>query len=56
MQSYETGIVICEASKPKKIIALGCSTEELHAVPKELLRFPNVTERLWSLHVLSALQ
>ncbi|XP_059672695.1 cytidine and dCMP deaminase domain-containing protein 1-like [Gavia stellata] len=37
----KTGIVICEASKPKRIIALGCSTEELHAVPKVLLRFPN---------------
>ncbi|XP_017660089.1 PREDICTED: cytidine and dCMP deaminase domain-containing protein 1-like [Lepidothrix coronata] len=38
---YTTGIVVCEASKPKRIIALGCSTEELHAVPKVLLRFPN---------------
>ncbi|XP_074996692.1 uncharacterized protein LOC142078055 [Calonectris borealis] len=37
----KTGIVVCEASKPKRIIALGCSTEELHAVPKVLLRFPN---------------
>ncbi|XP_054672545.1 cytidine and dCMP deaminase domain-containing protein 1-like [Grus americana] len=37
----KTGIVICEANKPKRIIALGCSTEELHAVPKVLLRFPN---------------
>ncbi|XP_054044956.1 cytidine and dCMP deaminase domain-containing protein 1-like isoform X2 [Rissa tridactyla] len=37
----KTGIVICEASKPKRIIALGCSTKELHAVPKVLLRFPN---------------
>ncbi|KAJ7401149.1 cytidine and dCMP deaminase domain-containing protein 1-like protein [Pitangus sulphuratus] len=38
---YTTGIVICEASKPKRIIALDCSTKELHAVPKVLLRFPN---------------
>ncbi|KAM6092897.1 cytidine and dCMP deaminase domain-containing protein 1-like [Theristicus caerulescens] len=37
----KTGIVVCEASKPKRIIAMGCSTEELHAVPKVLLRFPN---------------
>ncbi|XP_042651508.1 cytidine and dCMP deaminase domain-containing protein 1-like isoform X2 [Tyto alba] len=37
----KTGIVVCEASKPKRIIALGCSTEELHAVPVVLLRFPN---------------
>ncbi|PKU28989.1 cytidine and dcmp deaminase domain-containing protein 1-like [Limosa lapponica baueri] len=36
----KTGILVCEASKPKRIIALGCSTEELHAVPKVLLRFP----------------
>ncbi|KAK2534861.1 hypothetical protein Q9233_003980 [Columba guinea] len=35
------GIVVCEASKPKRIIALGCATKELHAVPKVLLRFPN---------------
>lgn len=41
MQDCKTGIVVCEASKPKRIIALGCSTEELHAVPKVLLRFPN---------------
>lgn len=41
MQYRKTGIVVCEASKPKRIIALGCSTEELHAVPKVLLRFPN---------------
>ncbi|XP_025940272.1 cytidine and dCMP deaminase domain-containing protein 1-like [Apteryx rowi] len=42
-KSYcKTGIVICEASKPKKIIAVDCSTEDLHAVPKVLLRFPNV--------------
>lgn len=41
-KSYcKTGIVVCEASKPKRIIALACSTEELHAVPKVLLRFPN---------------
>ncbi|KAM6284498.1 uncharacterized protein M6G45_003376 [Spheniscus humboldti] len=37
----KTGIVVCEASKPKRIVALGCSTEELHAVPTVLLRFPN---------------
>ncbi|KAM6211103.1 cytidine and dCMP deaminase domain-containing protein 1-like [Sarcoramphus papa] len=37
----KTGIVVCEASKPKRIITMGCSTEELHAVPKVLLRFPN---------------
>ncbi|KAM6425297.1 cytidine and dCMP deaminase domain-containing protein 1-like [Rhynochetos jubatus] len=44
-KSYcKTGIVICEARKPKRIIALGCSTEELHAVPKVLLRFPNALE------------
>ncbi|XP_065490154.1 cytidine and dCMP deaminase domain-containing protein 1-like [Caloenas nicobarica] len=39
--AVKTGIVVCEASKPKRIIALGCATEELHAVPKVLLRFPN---------------
>ncbi|XP_051475149.1 cytidine and dCMP deaminase domain-containing protein 1-like [Apus apus] len=38
---YNTGIVICEVSKPKRIIALGCSSKDLHAVPKVLLRFPN---------------
>ncbi|KAM4672083.1 cytidine and dCMP deaminase domain-containing protein 1-like [Amazona ochrocephala] len=37
----KTGIVICEPSKPKRITALGCSTGELHAVTKVLLRFPN---------------
>ncbi|XP_068802096.1 uncharacterized protein [Struthio camelus] len=37
----KTGIVICEASKPKRIIAVDCSAEDLHAVPKVLLRFPN---------------
>ncbi|XP_035749908.1 cytidine and dCMP deaminase domain-containing protein 1-like [Egretta garzetta] len=42
LKSYcKTGIVVCEASKPKRIIAMDCSTGELHAVPKVLLRFPN---------------
>ncbi|XP_061227715.1 uncharacterized protein LOC133222238 [Neopsephotus bourkii] len=41
MQHCRTGIVICEPSKPKRITALGCSTGELHAVTKVLLRFPN---------------
>ncbi|XP_014792714.1 PREDICTED: uncharacterized protein LOC106885227 [Calidris pugnax] len=40
----KTGILVCEASKPKRIIALGCSTEELHAVPKVLLRFPKALQ------------
>ncbi|XP_074978887.1 uncharacterized protein LOC125626659 isoform X7 [Caretta caretta] len=38
---FKTGIVICEANKPKRIITMDCSTEDLHAVPKALLRFPN---------------
>ncbi|XP_014374882.2 cytidine and dCMP deaminase domain-containing protein 1-like [Alligator sinensis] len=37
----KTGIVICEAEKPKRIITMDCSTTELHAVPKALLRLPN---------------
>nr|XP_006114447.1 uncharacterized protein LOC102453956 isoform X2 [Pelodiscus sinensis] len=37
----KTGIVICEANKPKRIITMDCSTKDLHAVPKALLRFPN---------------
>lgn len=41
VQAGNAGIVVCEASKPKRIIALGCATKELHAVPKVLLRFPN---------------
>ncbi|OPJ80619.1 hypothetical protein AV530_010890 [Patagioenas fasciata monilis] len=40
-EAGNAGIVVCEASKPKRIIALGCTTKELHAVPKVLLRFPN---------------
>ncbi|EMP28525.1 Cytidine and dCMP deaminase domain-containing protein 1 [Chelonia mydas] len=38
---FKTGIVICEANKPKRIITMDCSTEDLHVVPKALLRFPN---------------
>lgn len=40
MQCLKTGIVICGMSKPKRIIAVDCSTEELHAVPKVPLKFP----------------
>ncbi|XP_074839896.1 cytidine and dCMP deaminase domain-containing protein 1-like isoform X2 [Carettochelys insculpta] len=41
LKFFKTGIVICEANKPKRIITMDCSTKELHAVPKALLRFPN---------------
>ncbi|XP_019400193.1 PREDICTED: cytidine and dCMP deaminase domain-containing protein 1-like [Crocodylus porosus] len=40
----KTGIVICEAEKPKRIITMDCSTSELHAVPKALLRLPNAVK------------
>ncbi|XP_026513331.1 cytidine and dCMP deaminase domain-containing protein 1-like isoform X1 [Terrapene carolina triunguis] len=41
LKFFRTGIVICEANKPKRIITMDCSTNDLHAVPKALLRFPN---------------
>ncbi|KAM7180343.1 uncharacterized protein RBU57_015415 isoform 1-T1 [Macrochelys suwanniensis] len=41
LKFFKTGIVICEANKPKRIITMDCSTKYLHAVPKALLRFPN---------------
>ncbi|XP_067392171.1 cytidine and dCMP deaminase domain-containing protein 1-like isoform X3 [Emydura macquarii macquarii] len=41
LKFFKTGIVICEANKPKRIITMDCSTKDLHAVPKALLRFPN---------------
>ncbi|KAM9171821.1 uncharacterized protein ACDP82_014191 isoform 2-T2 [Pangshura tecta] len=41
LKFFKTGIVICEANKLKRIITMDCSTKDLHAVPKALLRFPN---------------
>uniref|UniRef100_A0A8C8SUJ4 Cytidine and dCMP deaminase domain-containing protein 1 n=1 Tax=Pelusios castaneus TaxID=367368 RepID=A0A8C8SUJ4_9SAUR len=38
---FKTGIVICDANKPKRIITMDCSAKNLHAVPKALLKFPN---------------
>ncbi|XP_061494728.1 uncharacterized protein LOC133390330 isoform X5 [Rhineura floridana] len=40
-QFSKTGIVICEGLKFERIVAMDCSTENLHAVQKALLRLPD---------------